>query len=67
MVVTKDSDFVTSHLLHGSPKKLLLVSTGNISNNELLQLVKANLPAIEAVLCGHSFVELTRSALTIHD
>jgi predicted nuclease of predicted toxin-antitoxin system len=35
VVVTKDSDFVDSHLLLGRPAKLLLISTGNISNNEL--------------------------------
>lgn len=27
VVVTKDADFVSSHLLHGRPAKLLLVST----------------------------------------
>src|SRR5436190_3803203 len=38
-VVTKDSDFVDSHLLHGRPAKLLLISTGNISNRDLEALV----------------------------
>ena len=33
VVVTKDSDFVTSFLLRGAPPKLLLFSTGNISND----------------------------------
>ena len=33
VVVTKDSDFVTSFLLHGTQPKLLLISTGNISND----------------------------------
>ena len=31
IVVTKDDDFVRSHLLQGAPKSLLLISTGNIS------------------------------------
>ena len=35
VVVTKDADFVDSHLLHARPAKLLLISTGNISNQEL--------------------------------
>ena len=34
-VVTKDADFVDSHVLHARPAKLLLVSTGNISNRDL--------------------------------
>ncbi|MGA1199807.1 MAG: DUF5615 family PIN-like protein, partial [Candidatus Latescibacterota bacterium] len=32
IVVTKDSDFVNSFITQGRPYKLLLVSTGNISN-----------------------------------
>jgi predicted nuclease of predicted toxin-antitoxin system len=32
VLVTKDSDFVESFLLKGEPWKLLLVSTGNIRN-----------------------------------
>jgi predicted nuclease of predicted toxin-antitoxin system len=35
VVVTKDADFVDSHVLQGHPAKLLLVSTGNISNRDL--------------------------------
>jgi predicted nuclease of predicted toxin-antitoxin system len=38
IVVTKDADFVSTHLLHGAPAKLLLVSTGNITNRELESL-----------------------------
>jgi predicted nuclease of predicted toxin-antitoxin system len=40
IVVTNDSDFVESFLLRGEPWKLLLVSTGNISN-PLLEAVFA--------------------------
>ena len=35
VVVSKDTDFFYSHLLHGRPWKLLLVKTGNISTREL--------------------------------
>ena len=42
VVVTKDSDFVTTFLLHGAPPKLLLISTGNISNDALSRLIAAN-------------------------
>lgn len=66
VVVTKDSDFVTSHLLRGSPSKLLLISTGNITNDALSRLLAANLPALVAALSTHSFVELNASAMTIH-
>lgn len=66
IVITKDSDFVTAHLLRGEPEKLLLISTGNISNDELEALVTANAAAITNALEQHSFVELTRASLLIH-
>lgn len=33
VVVTKDRDFRDGHLLTGSPRRLLVVATGNISTN----------------------------------
>ena len=66
VVVTKDNDFVTSFWLRGMPPKLLLISTGNISNDSLCGLIAANLPALEAALTDHSFVELSLSAIIVH-
>lgn len=66
MVVTKDSDFVSSFWLYLCPQKLLLVSTGNISNDEFLGLVRANLATIVSTLSQNRFVELTHTSLTIH-
>jgi len=66
VLVTKDGDFVDWFFLRGSPPKLLFVTTGNIPNNRLLSLFRANLPAIIAALTTHSFVEIDRSGLTIH-
>lgn len=43
IVVTKDADFVNSFHLHRQPYKLLLVSTGNIKNSELEELLLANM------------------------
>jgi len=36
IVIAKDSDFVTSFLLRRLPPKLLLISTGNIANSQLV-------------------------------
>jgi predicted nuclease of predicted toxin-antitoxin system len=66
VVVTKDSDFVTSFLLHGVPSRLLLISTGNIANDALLDLFRRNLRGLESILSKHSFVELNRFSLTVH-
>jgi len=66
MVVTKDADFVASFWLRGLPPKLLLISTGNISNDGLGAPFSANLSAIESALGKSAFVELSRTAITVH-
>ena len=66
IVVTKDADFVTSFLLRGVPPKLLLVSTGNIANDELRALFSGNLAALEGAFANASFVEISRTTLTVH-
>ncbi len=66
IVATKDNDFVTSFLLQGAPPKLLLISTGNISNDDLSKLIAANLPALEKAFGKYDFVELSALTITIH-
>jgi len=66
VVITKDADFVDSHLINKRPYKLLLVSTGNIGNNDLLQLFEQNLGKIVEAFQQHTYVELGRNRLTIH-
>ena len=67
IVVSKDGDFVDSLLVTGRPSRLLLVSTGNISNAELEALVHANLPAVESSFEGCRFLELGRESLIVHE
>jgi len=64
-VVTKDADFVNSHLLHGRPAKLLLISTGNISNRDLEQLFVPLIPDIVREFQAHSFLEVGPAGITI--
>lgn len=66
VVITKDSDFVTMFLLQGLPPRLLLISTGNISNDALAGLMAANLPVLEKAFVSHVFVELSASAILFH-
>jgi predicted nuclease of predicted toxin-antitoxin system len=63
VVVTKDADFVNSFHLHGKPRKLLLVSTGNIRNRELETLLLLNLGKIMDGFERFSFIEINRSAV----
>lgn len=66
IVVTKDADFVDSFQLRNKPGKLLLISTGNISNDELLELWKNHLPEIVGALEPSRFAELSATAVVIH-
>jgi len=66
VLVTKDSDFVQSFLLKREPWKLLLVSTGNIGNDELLTLFERNIGQVVAAFESFDFVELNRTSLICH-
>jgi predicted nuclease of predicted toxin-antitoxin system len=65
VVVSKDADFVDGHLLRGRPAKLLLISTGNISNRDLEALVVPLIPDIIREFQAHSFLELGRAGILI--
>ncbi len=65
VVVTKDTDFYYSHLLHGHPWKLVLVRTGNMSLGDTKALFAKYLPAIAAALEACTLVEIDRQAVTV--
>ena len=69
VVVTKDADFVNSFFVHHQPRQLLLISTGNITNKALESLFAAQLDTVIAAFeqHKHAFVEMTRTALIIHE
>jgi predicted nuclease of predicted toxin-antitoxin system len=64
--VTKDSDFVDSFILQQEPWKLLLVSTGNISNTDLIALFLANIEKIAEGFDVFDFIELSRTDVIVH-
>jgi predicted nuclease of predicted toxin-antitoxin system len=66
VVITKDADFVHSFQVARRPPKLLLISTGNISNVTLETLLLKQLSAIEEALQTYDFVELSRDSLLLH-
>ena len=67
VVVTKDADFVSSYVLSRRPGRLLLVSAGNITNDDLERRVFAELPGIVLALFDSAFVELTTAGLVVHE
>jgi len=63
IVVTKDAVFRNSRLLRGSPARLLIVATGNIRNDDLLNLVESRLAEIDEGFAQGDHVELRRDAV----
>ena len=66
IVITKDSDFLESYLLTSIPKQLIIVRTGNISNQLLLKLFDNNLSLIELILSRSNLIEITQTAIAEH-
>jgi predicted nuclease of predicted toxin-antitoxin system len=66
VVVTKDADFVDRFTLHHEPEKLLLITTGNVSNKELERILLPQINLIAAALETADFIEVTRTDVMVH-
>ena len=66
VVMTKDADFVNSFSIHKRPFKLPLVSTGNIKNPALENLLIRNVEQIANAFQEHHFIELDLDSMTVH-
>lgn len=66
ILITKDSDFVNSFLTVQQPYKLLLITTGNINNSELENLFSINFQSLIELLKQHSYIEMSREAMIVH-
>ncbi len=66
VVITKDTDFVDSFLLFRKPYKLLLISTGNITNADLEALFVPQISVIATAFATYDYLELTRTELIFH-
>lgn len=66
-VCTKDTDFYHSHMALGKPKKLLLITTGNIKNKKLFDLFRKYASLIKTALEFSSFIELSNEGIIEHN
>ncbi len=66
IVITKDNDFWEGYILKKEPKNLFLISTGNITNKDLLYLFDKNWAEIELKLSIYSFLEMNNTQLIAH-
>ena len=65
VIITKDTDFADNLLLHQNVYKLLLVTTGNLSNDALMQLFARNLDRVIRLLQQHIFIELSSEGIVV--
>jgi predicted nuclease of predicted toxin-antitoxin system len=67
IVITKDSDFLDSYLLNKSPKKMLMVTTGNIKNRNLLDLFRLNFRELVRLFEFYDLIEMNNTQIICHD
>jgi predicted nuclease of predicted toxin-antitoxin system len=64
VVVTKDVDFYHSFMNGRKPKRLFLITTGNIKNRELCDLFRKNQSIIQDALFRSDFIEMNTEGIT---
>jgi predicted nuclease of predicted toxin-antitoxin system len=67
IVITKDTDFLNSFFLNNNPQRLLIITTGNINNRKLFELVLNNLDKIEELFNECNLVELSNNEIIGHE
>lgn len=58
IVITKDSDFLKLRILQNKPKRLLMITTGNINNQNLLDLFERNFATAAKLFNSYNVVEI---------
>ncbi|MGY6741592.1 MAG: DUF5615 family PIN-like protein [Cecembia sp.] len=65
ILITKDSDFYDSFILHKKPPKLILVKLGNLKIRELRNYFRKNRDLIESLINQHSLIILTPESIKV--
>jgi predicted nuclease of predicted toxin-antitoxin system len=63
VVITKDSDFYESKLLRNKPQKLVVVLTGNIHNDLLINLFDNYIEKINELLIDNDIIEVDKNTI----
>lgn len=63
VVITKDNDFLDSYILKALPPKLIIVTTGNITNNALVKIFNDNLTLIVDMLSRSNLIEIGKTEI----
>ena len=63
IIISKDSDFIDSFMLKSIPKKLFIITTGNIKNKQLLSLLNENWDKIIEMFKSCDLIEMNNSSI----
>jgi predicted nuclease of predicted toxin-antitoxin system len=66
-VISKDGDFLKLRILQNTPKQLLMITTGNIVNKDLIALFERNFPTILKLFNSFDVVEMNNSFVVGHN
>ncbi|GHT54158.1 hypothetical protein FACS189446_3190 [Bacteroidia bacterium] len=66
IVITKDTDFIDSFLIKGIPKKLFIITTGNIRNKQLFSLFERNLFIVMQLFQTCNLIEMNNTTIIGH-
>lgn len=67
IIITKDTDFLDSHVVQGIPVKLLLITTGNIINRDLLILIEKYFEEVVKLFKIYDLVEIGNDEIITHE
>lgn len=65
VLISKDLDFIESLLVSNKPYKLIYLTTGNITNKQLLEIFGKNIEKIVEKISNHRLIEITKDTLLV--
>ena len=67
ILISKDQDFKNTHFLKSSPRRLVKINLGNISNRQLLEIVEKHIDRISDVASEHNkfLIEINEGSLWV--
>ena len=67
IIITKDGDFLKYFLVHGIPKRMLIITIGNVKNRKLLDLIRANINEIVSLFSDNKMIiALDNQHISVH-
>jgi predicted nuclease of predicted toxin-antitoxin system len=67
IIITKDTDFLDSHVIQQIPAKLLLVTTGNIINKTLIALFSDHFETVVKLFNQYDLIEIDNNRIVGHE